>query len=379
MRSIIISLGCLCLLASNLTAQNLNFSIGNKTSTNTYLTFDVLLSSDVPFKLGSGQVYFNFNPIAFGAWIHTNSNVSVSFPDGSVLNQQYLSFLPIYNNFILNDNTGDRFSFSWQQAFSSGAIETENINNTPVLLFQVRMNFEPGGSTQPDDLCFEAGDLFDDQTFTACGPTTATVADCFSEPGMQLIDDLFTCDVPLPIELLDFRAEAQADFTTLLQWQTALEINNDFFTVERAFDGINFIEIARISGRGNSQEIHFYKTVDDRPRVGINYYRLKQTDFDGSFSFSEIRSVSFKQDQPFELHVFPNPTTVQLNIRLNASLEQGQILLFNSTGQLVKSQLLEANAEQAQLQLNALPGGIYWLSIETGGQHFQEKIIVLKE
>ncbi|MEO1437595.1 MAG: T9SS type A sorting domain-containing protein [Bacteroidota bacterium] len=379
MRSIIITLGLLCLMASHLNAQNLSFSIGNKTSTDTYLTFDVLLSSDVPFKLGSGQVYFNFNPIAFGTWIHTNSGVSVSFPDGSILSQQYLDFLPIYNNFILNDNTDNRFSFSWQQAFSSGAIETENIGNSPAVLFQVRMNFEPGGSTQPDDLCFEAGNLFDDQTFTACGPASPTVADCFSESGMQLVNDLFSCDVPLPIELLDFTAEAQADFTTLLQWQTALEINNDFFTMERAFDGINFTEIARISGRGNSQEVNFYKTIDPSPRMGINYYRLKQTDFDGSFSYSEIRSVSFKQHQALGISVFPNPTADQLNIRFSESFEDGQIQLFNSSGQLVKSERLEIQSGQAILTLDQLAGGIYWLNIQAGAQSFQEKIIILSE
>ncbi|MEM6725683.1 MAG: T9SS type A sorting domain-containing protein, partial [Bacteroidota bacterium] len=356
------------------------FGIANKVTTATEVTFNVVLSSDTPFKLGSGQLYFNFNTDAFGEWVKNNGRVNINLPDGSVLAQKYLGFLDVYNTFITNDNTNNRFSFSWQQASSAGAIETENITNTPAILFQVVLDFAPGGAGEIDDICFETGDLFDDQTFTACGPNTPGVATCLDSPGTQLTSDNFACLVNLPIELISFEAEAQDNFTTYLEWETLTELNNDYFTIERSFDGRNFEAILQVEGAGNSQQTLWYEAIDPSPQIGINYYRLKQTDFDGTYSYSEIRTAKFEHDTDLGLiDVFPNPATSLVNIRLDESIQDGQIQLLDSRGQLLLNQPIEQFSNQPQFQVEQFPAGIYWVRMDTRDQTFTQKIIIIRE
>ncbi|MCC6252410.1 MAG: hypothetical protein IT238_08120, partial [Bacteroidia bacterium] len=97
---------------------------------------------------------------------------------------------------------------------------------------------------------------------------------------------------PLPITLLEFNAQPVIDEVSIT-WTTASEINNDYFNVERSKDGIHFESIAQIPGAGNSHTILNYKTMDAQPYEGVSYYRLKQTDFDGKFEYSTIKSVNF--------------------------------------------------------------------------------------
>jgi hypothetical protein len=102
--------------------------------------------------------------------------------------------------------------------------------------------------------------------------------------------------VPLPITLVSFEAEPyQNDILT--NWKTSAEINNDYFTVERSQDGVTFIPIGRVEGAGNSDYELNYTYIDKEYENGINYYRLKQTDFDGKETYSEIVSVDFYKEQ----------------------------------------------------------------------------------
>lgn len=364
---------------SHVLAQNITFLIDNKVITSTDVTFDVLLSSDTPFKLGSGQVYFNFNTDAFGEWVVTNGQVSINYPTGAVLAEQYAGLFDIYDTFITNDNIARRFSFSWQQGFSSGAIAANNITSTPAVLFQVTIEFAMGGAGEPDNLCFESGSAFDDQTFTACGPTSLAAANCLIHPGTQLTSDNFLCSPALPVELVNFNAIAKEDYTTLLQWQTASELNNEYFIILRSFDGRNFVPIKKVSGAGTSLQAHNYEAIDPQAQPGINYYRLKQTDFDGSYSYSEIRSVSFEQAARVTLSVFPNPAIDQITLSFDQRVKQGKMQLFNSAGQMILAQSMEANTAQFQVQLDQLEAGMYWIKVEADGQIYSRKLIVSRD
>lgn len=91
----------------------------------------------------------------------------------------------------------------------------------------------------------------------------------------------------LPIELIEFDAEYSEDQTELY-WKTATEINNDYFTVERSKDGEQWNKIEYVEGAGNSNEELQYEIKDENPHAGLNYYRLKQTDYDGKYSYSDI-------------------------------------------------------------------------------------------
>lgn len=94
----------------------------------------------------------------------------------------------------------------------------------------------------------------------------------------------------LPIELVSFTGRVD-DGTVVLKWTTAAEINNDFFTIEKSDDGINFESVGFVDGSGNSNSLISYEYVDENP-FKLTYYRLKQTDFDGAYTFSSIIKVS---------------------------------------------------------------------------------------
>ncbi|MEL7249606.1 MAG: T9SS type A sorting domain-containing protein [Bacteroidota bacterium] len=359
---------------TSLLAQSLDFAIANKTVTATEVTFDVTLASDTPFKLGSGQLYFNFNTAAFGEWVIDNDAVTISYPDGSVLAQS--NGFPLYTSFVENDNTASRFSFSWQQGVSSGTYPADNITSTPAVLFHVSMAFTTGGQFQSDDICFESSDVFDDQTFTACGPASFGFADCLNEPGVQLTDDNFECSAALPIQLLNFEAQAQDNYTTLLNWQTASEYNNEYFTVERSVDGRTFLPLEKVPGAGFSNAELSYQTIDPNPYIGINYYRLKQTDFDGAFSYSEIQSVQFAEDAWTKVTVYPNPSPGLATLSLNTDFKLGTMQILNTDQQLLFTQELTPDNRQVPLELTRWPAGVYFISVQLDGERTTQRLVI---
>ncbi|MEM8906549.1 MAG: choice-of-anchor Q domain-containing protein [Bacteroidota bacterium] len=112
----------------------------------------------------------------------------------------------------------------------------------------------------------------------------------------------------LPVELLAFDAQFEKD-RVVISWSTASEINNDFFTVERSTDGVRFQAIDRQAGANNSNSFRRYLSYDEHPAIGFNYYRLKQTDTDGSFSYSAVKAV---QIQSGRIRLYPNPVVDHL-------------------------------------------------------------------
>ncbi len=102
------------------------------------------------------------------------------------------------------------------------------------------------------------------------------------------------CSVILPIELLDFNAKKNNEIVNI-DWKTATETNNNFFTVERATDYEGFRAIATVNGSGTSTMMHSYTTIDESPFLGNNYYRLRQTDFNGNSSVGGIIAVSMTE------------------------------------------------------------------------------------
>lgn len=122
----------------------------------------------------------------------------------------------------------------------------------------------------------------------------------------------------LPIKLTEFKGEYMpVNNTVLLKWTTATETNNDYFTIEKCGDEIGFEEVIKIMGAGNSSILINYSVVDDNPLPGISYYRLKQTDFDGKYSYSKLIAVD--KNAGTSDFVFPNPSNGTFTLKLNES------------------------------------------------------------
>ena len=125
----------------------------------------------------------------------------------------------------------------------------------------------------------------------------------FSSLGVKYLN-------PLPIELTSFEATPTGPNVQLV-WRTASEINNDYFTVEKSKDGINFEVLMKVEGAGNSNTPKIYDELDREPFGGLSYYRLKQTDFNGESTYSQIVPVQFGSDTEEGISVFPNPANEQ--------------------------------------------------------------------
>lgn len=111
---------------------------------------------------------------------------------------------------------------------------------------------------------------------------------------------------PLPVELVAFTARVVQNRVDLY-WRTSTELNNAYFTIERSLTGEYFDELGRVNGQGTTAAIHEYRFSDTEPPAGILYYRLRQTDYDGSSTFSPVVSVVFDGPDRPQLSVFPNP------------------------------------------------------------------------
>src|SRR5690606_15709127 len=120
----------------------------------------------------------------------------------------------------------------------------------------------------------------------------------------------------LPIELINFNANA-TELGNELFWKTLSEINNDYFVIETSKDAKNYEAIANIQGAGNSVQPIDYYFLDQDPIAGVTYYRLKQVDFDGKFSYSDI--VAVKRLSAGEIVLTPNPVKDILNVEINVT------------------------------------------------------------
>ncbi|MBL4577518.1 MAG: hypothetical protein JKX74_03540, partial [Flavobacteriales bacterium] len=145
----------------------------------------------------------------------------------------------------------------------------------------------------------------------------------------------------LPINLLYFDAEYNKDEKVVdLTWVTASETNNDFFTIERSANGIDFESIETVAGAGNSNSTLYYGTVDPDHGLGVIYYRLKQTDYDGQFAYSDVAVVQILK--PLQFAIRPNPARDYLEVSFGSATAgsvavltpayDAKISIFDATG-----------------------------------------------
>lgn len=156
-------------------------------------------------------------------------------------------------------------------------------------------------------------------------------------PDDGVIDISSDGAISLPIELLYFNAEPCQD-GVCLKWETATEIDNDYFTLERSYDGINYNNLANTPGSGTTNTPKSYFYTDENPGTGIIYYKLKQTDYDGKFEYFPPVSVNISENKvELEINkIYPNPFQSSFTIEFNmTSEEEINIQVINANGQVV--------------------------------------------
>jgi len=163
----------------------------------------------------------------------------------------------------------------------------------------------------------------------------------------------------LPIELISFRASAQND-KVKLDWQTAKEINNDYFTVEYSRDGSDWKVLKKIKGAGTSYNLLNYTTMDDFPMDGTTYYRLKQTDLSGQSTYSNIVSINLDQLPSLKITIYPNPA---MDVIVVNGEDLSQLTVLDALGRDLTTSCSFAfeSKSQVQIDLSALSEGLYYI------------------
>ncbi len=170
---------------------------------------------------------------------------------------------------------------------------------------------------------------------------------------------------PLPIELLSFNAQPVGK-EVALDWVTASEINNDYFTILRSADGFRFEPILRVEGAGNSATAIRYADADKQPLRGLSYYKLRQTDFDGSTSESQVVAVRFVAAKGSSLVAWPNPAADELNLA-GFDGAGAEVRLMDTAGRVVLLERITSDTERIVLPLHGLARGSYTVQVLSEG------------
>lgn len=167
----------------------------------------------------------------------------------------------------------------------------------------------------------------------------------------------------LPITLITFDAK-QIQKGNLLTWVTATEINNDYFVVESSTDMINFYEVGRVDGAGNSNNVLNYQFVDYTFFEKVIYYRLKQVDFDGVYSYS--KTVAVKMTEEGDVNIYPNPAKEALFLDINSEKEAVFMIRYvNILGDVVQEKILVNKGSNTyhSKEFKQLNTGIYFIQL----------------
>jgi hypothetical protein len=181
----------------------------------------------------------------------------------------------------------------------------------------------------------------------------------------------------LPVELIDFTAR-ENDQTVILQWRTASELNNHGFQAQRSTDGKKWQNLAFLLGHGTTHEEQSYTYTDERPLPGLNYYRLRQEDFDGQFEYSQIVSIKMRNGGS-GIRLFPNPATHSVTLALETDYDgEATLTLHDITGKRVRTQVLplEGGTFRSSIELAGLPAGVYLAEVQAGREQWQERLVV---
>jgi hypothetical protein len=187
------------------------------------------------------------------------------------------------------------------------------------------------------------------------------------------------CASLMPVELLYFSG-VNINGIVQLNWATASERNNNYFTIERSQNAADFEPLTTVKGAGNSSSTLYYQTVDEKPLPGVSYYRLKQTDFDGAYVYYNIVSVKNSS----ALSVYPTVSSGLVAITGMDDLNS-EITVYSMMGEKVyETPSLKGEGKQSQadggkiLDLSSLPNGIYVIGVKTEKNLYTQKLVIQK-
>ena len=181
----------------------------------------------------------------------------------------------------------------------------------------------------------------------------------------------------LPVKYEYFKAEKFGN-KARIQWKTNLEDRNDYFTIERSLDGRTYETVSTVSTKGNGNASNQYAFMDQTPNAGLNFYRIKQTDIDGKFTYSSVAKLNFTSNGFDVSPVYPNPVTGNVKLNLSSNkLMPVEISIQDISGRIVKSEKLQIlqGSRLYETSTEGLRPGMYSIKITAAGQSSTQTFI----
>jgi hypothetical protein len=202
-----------------------------------------------------------------------------------------------------------------------------------------------------------------------------------NDPSIAIDSIQLSVPTVLPIQLISFTGDYDYSHNVIaFNWSTASETNNAMFTVERILDDEDsYTPILNVKGAGNSSQTRNYSAIDLSPVKGTSYYRLKQTDYDGHYTYSN--TIAIEIDSTTSVTLFPNPAGSFININYYA-LTEGSLntaYIYDAVGrQILSNTIVSTNkgTNTGRIDISKLTSGIYFVQVQTSaGQPFTGKFI----
>jgi hypothetical protein len=349
------------------------WDIKKSTGSFTIPYYDSTDSYYIPFTLGIGTAGTTSGSINFSSWPTGNHNDTVG-SYGSQLPSDVTQFGNPNDDFYAVDRFWviDAGSYGTKPTpnslkFSYAKPETQGINT----ITESRLKAQRFNSTMSR--------WYD---IAAIGVDTFVTGHYVIAPGISTANffrswTLTDSAQPLPITLFDFSANCMSS-KVAIKWATASEINNSFFSVQKSHDGVEFTDFATIPGAGNSTTILNYSATDNSPYSDITYYRIKQTDYNGNFTYSPLAISQCGTDEFYIVKLYPNQLTQTTTLLFNADFDGPyHISVYDVLGNKVIN--LNNNAvkgpNQVVMDFSPLAHSVYLVNIGNGTKFITRKIV----
>ena len=255
------------------------------------------------------------------------------------------------------------FSYSYSDFFNNGfamPAGTGNTSNNPLFVDEAGGDYH----LQAVSPCIDAG--------TSNNAPSEDIDGTARPQGAGFDMGAYEFQSALAVEYLSPLWAIIKDNQILLEWTSANEKNNDYFSIERSPDILDWTTIGRVEGVGNSHTSKKYKAYDVSPPIGHLYYRLKQVDFTGQYSYSNIVSVFIENT---DFMVYPNPSTGIVDIEFPKNIQTEIIVTDVSGKQLIRQNI---QGKKAELNLSRLPNGLFLISAPANNRVLNKTLVLQK-
>ena len=278
---------------------------------------------------------------------------------------------------INNSIMGSIINGNQAPSISIYAIDPTNISIPTIKL----MYGVPGSNILAFEITSVNGNILNYTDFNLANSTTAYYYADITIAGNRSISApiWYTKNAIVPLQFISFNAIVENDKTVLLNFQTANEINTEKFIIEKSLDGVHFSSIDSLYSNQNIT-LNNYSTKDYNPYSGINYYRIKQIDKDGRFSYSKIISINIKDISINAFNIYPNPVNAELKLNIHSKKDEKVTLLIHDIfGRILLQEVKNLTKGNQILSLNTdrLKFGNYFISLQWQENAVKHKFLKL--